>query len=98
MGLAAKAQIGRGYCPVRRVVSGRGGMIRVGFVFDDSAWIGGIRYLRNLLSVVFEQPQRKIEPVIITRRNIATNALEGFPALEHIQTSLVETTRPTWKL
>jgi len=42
-------------------------MIRVGFPFMDgnSAWMGGINYLRNLMQAVLADPARTVDPVLL---------------------------------
>ena len=57
-------------------------MIRVGFVlrFRDNDWLGGISYYRNLIDAIYANPERSIEPVIITgydSDNILPQGLHG---------------------
>ena len=72
-------------------------MIRVGFVFDDDAWLGGINYFRNLLSAISDLPQPRIVPVVIVRSDLPLERLEGFPSTEIIRTRLVEPGGVLWK-
>ncbi|HZP68453.1 MAG TPA: glycosyltransferase family 1 protein [Pseudolabrys sp.] len=76
------------------------GVIRVGFVltFRDQEWLGGVSYFRNLFAAVRAQPDRRIEPVIITRTDISKEALSGFGANEAVRTKLVEQDAKAWKL
>lgn len=40
--------------------------IRVGFVYYQVDWLGGINYLRNLLTAIQSLPNTKIQPVLFT--------------------------------
>ncbi len=43
-------------------------MIKVGFIinFDKKNWLGGFNYFSNLFKFILNNPNRKIEPIIIT--------------------------------
>jgi len=75
-------------------------VIRVGFVcnFDGHRWLGGLSYFRNLFRALFELPGRRVEPVIITRRDTSMKSLSVFGAVEILRTSLVEVERPWWRM
>lgn len=75
------------------------GVIRVGFVltFRNQEWLGGVSYFRNLFAALRAQPDRRIEPVIITRTDTAEETLGAFGAGETIRTKLVEQDGVTWK-
>jgi hypothetical protein len=53
-------------------------VIRVGFVLNLSGagWLGGVSYFRNLFGALRDQPDRRIEAVVITRR-------DGIALLSH---------------
>jgi glycosyltransferase involved in cell wall biosynthesis len=65
-------------------------MKRVGFLVqsDQTAWLGGLSYLRNLLRAVLSNPDRRIEPVLLVHPALAEENLVGFPALEIVRTQL----------
>lgn len=75
-------------------------MIRVGFVltFVDQGWLGGISYFRNLFGALRSLPERRIEPVIITRRDAKRENLSSFEPAEIIRTALVETEGLVWRV
>jgi glycosyltransferase involved in cell wall biosynthesis len=75
------------------------GVIRVGFVltFRDQEWLGGVSYFRNLFAAIRAQPDRRIEPIIITRTDTAEGTLGAFGPGETIRTKLVEQDAITWK-
>lgn len=75
------------------------GVIRVGFVltFRNQEWLGGVSYFRNLFAAIRAQPNRRIEPIVITRTDTAEETLGGFGAGETVRTKLVEQDAITWK-
>lgn len=74
-------------------------MIRVGFVltFRNQEWLGGVSYFRNLFAAIRAQPDRRIDPVIITRTD-ASESLDGFGRNEIVRTKLVEQDAVRWKV
>jgi glycosyltransferase involved in cell wall biosynthesis len=72
-------------------------VIRVGFVFSyDGSWLGGINYLRNLLTAVYALPDRKIEPVILTGKNMPIERIAGFPPVEIVRSHLFDRYTLPW--
>jgi glycosyltransferase involved in cell wall biosynthesis len=71
-------------------------VIRVGFAlsFDDS-WLGGINYLRNLLTALYELPGRKIEAVIFTGFRSQVN-FDGFPAVKIVRSRIFDRGSLPW--
>ena len=66
-------------------------MIRVGFVFAfDEGWLGGINYFRNLLTALYDLPDRKIEAVIFTGLKSAEKHFDGFPAIKIVRSHLFD--------
>jgi len=67
-------------------------VIRVGFVMaqTDIGWLGGIRYLSNLINAIYQLPNAKIQPVLIVSHLIPDTLLEEFPSIETIKTPLVD--------
>jgi hypothetical protein len=65
--------------------------LRVGIFckLDSNEWLGGISYFRNLLNAVFSNPDRTIEPVIVTGSNYRSDLLEDFPKVALIATPLL---------
>ena len=55
-------------------------MTRIGFVlsYTDSAWVGGINYLSNLLHAVGRVADRRIEPVLVVAPDTPAQTLEPF--------------------
>ena len=61
------------------------------------AWLGGLNYLRTLLTALTEHGTGAIEPVLLVPRQRAQGALDAFPAdLEVLETTLFDARRPTW--
>jgi glycosyltransferase involved in cell wall biosynthesis len=75
-------------------------LIRVGFVlnFAGQTWLGGVSYFRNLFSALRQLPDRRIEPVIVTGRNVEAASLADFAPAELLRTALVDVGTPGWKL
>lgn len=69
-------------------------MIRVGFVlnFDESSWLGGINYYRNLINAVCSNREREIEPVIFTGHTHNIKNYEIFPDFEIIKNKMFDPT------
>jgi glycosyltransferase involved in cell wall biosynthesis len=59
-----------------------------------SDWLGGLSYLRNLLTAICSNERRRIEPVLLAHPEVDKNSLNGFPELEVIYTSLVAHRHP----
>jgi glycosyltransferase involved in cell wall biosynthesis len=72
---------------------------RVGFVFPFSsdAWLGGVNYFRNLLTAIYDLPNRRIEPVIILSPDVPLDLLKGFPPFERVNSTLVNPGQLRWK-
>ena len=75
-------------------------MTRVGFVlsYTDSAWLGGINYLSNLLHAVAKAPDLQIEPVLVLSAATPTKLLENFPVVPMLHTPLADTEHRAWAL
>ena len=58
-------------------------MIRVGILHrrHGAAWLGGARYFRNLLTALFELPERRVEPVMLTDGEAPSELLADVPRL-----------------
>lgn len=71
-------------------------MKQVAFIMqaNQNAWLGGLSYLRNLLSAVFSNPNRRIEPVMLAHPSLAMENLVGFPPIDVIRTPLVNYRHP----
>jgi len=75
-------------------------VIRVGFVLNlaGHSWLGGVSYFRNLFAALRDLPDRRVDPVIITRRDTPSDSLAEFQPAEVLRTRLVEFERPWWKV
>jgi glycosyltransferase involved in cell wall biosynthesis len=72
---------------------------RVGIVFScDEGWLGGINYFRNLLTAVYEFPERQIELVILTGTKTPTRHFEGFPLVKIVRSPLFDRHSLAWWL
>jgi len=71
-------------------------VIRVGFVINlkNNEWLGGVNYYRNLISAIGENPERKIEPVIITGYDSDNTFLSSIPALPIIKDHIFDSDHP----
>lgn len=68
---------------------------RVGFVIElDPGWLGGINYFRNLISAIYDDPQRTIDAVFFVGRNADLSALASLPEVETIRTPLLDRGTP----
>ena len=75
-------------------------MIRVGFIniFAGGSWLGGLNYLRNLLSAVCALEDRRIEPVLVTGYRGSEKIAREFSFLRLEHTSARDRGRPMWLL
>jgi len=65
--------------------------LRVGFVIDvDEAWLGGINYYRNLITAIYDDPQRRVDVVLIVGNKVNPSQLQGFPAAEIVHSALID--------
>lgn len=73
---------------------------RVGFVlnFSGHGWLGGVSYFRNLFGALYDLPDRRVDPVVITRRDSAPDSLAQFQPAQTLRTRLVEVESPWWKV
>jgi glycosyltransferase involved in cell wall biosynthesis len=72
-------------------------MTRVGLVLIiNDNWLGGVNYYRNLVTAVYNMPNRNIEFVIFTDRKSSCKYLEDFQHLEIIRTSLFDRFSLAW--
>ena len=74
------------------MVQARRTVIRVGFVFDvvDAGWLGGVNYRRNLLSALYECPDRRIAAVLLAGMRTPDTLLQGFPSVEVIRLRILD--------
>lgn len=73
-----------------------GKSIRVGFIYHEGMWLGGLNYWRNLFSAVRLLPNASIVPVIISA--IHSDVEQQFSDVEIIRTYLLERKSPAWIL
>jgi len=72
-------------------------VIRVGFIITfDGSWLGGISYFRNLLTAIYELPDRKIEPVIFTDMHMSAGRFTDFPPFEVVHSRLLDRFSLPW--
>lgn len=66
-------------------------MKRIAFFMgaNQSDWLGGLSYLRNLLRAVYLNPDRSIEAVLFVHPAMEQRYFAGFPDVQIIATSLV---------
>ena len=71
-------------------------MIRVGFVFNfkDNNWLGGISHYRNLIGAIYANPERIVEPVIITGYDSDNIFPQGVPAVQVIKDHSLDSKPP----
>ena len=68
--------------------------IRVGFIYHQEDWIGGVNYLRNLFSAIQALPNRTITPILLASSHAD---VADFKALaEIIRTPLLNRYSPHW--
>lgn len=66
-------------------------MTTVGFaIFVNSAWLGGVNYYRNLITALYEDPERRIDVVLLTGSNPDPAHFKGFPELPMIQSAMLD--------
>lgn len=66
-------------------------MIRVGFSFSfDENWMGGINYFRNLLTALYDFPERRIEVVVFTGVDAQEKHFQGFPQIRIVRSRLLQ--------
>lgn len=53
-------------------------VIRVGYVFDQVGWLGGINYFRNLFAAIKSLPNAQIQPVVFTGMKSDVSAFDGL--------------------
>lgn len=74
-------------------------MIRVGFVFSwGDTWLGGVSYLRNLLSALYSLPYRKVEVVIFTGLKAPEINFNGLPNVKIVRNRIFDTGSWLWKI
>ena len=74
-------------------------MTRVGFVFSyDKSWLGGVNYFRNLLTALYNYPERKIEAVIFTGFGAPTKYYNYFPDVKVVRSRLFDRWSFLWVL
>lgn len=73
-------------------------MIRVAFILNDYQvqWKGGLNYYRSLINAICESPENRISPVVITGPKIDKSALNGFPDIEIIESSIFQRGSFSW--
>ncbi len=71
-------------------------MRRVAFFLhaDSSSWLGGLSYLRNLLTAVCFNKERSIEPVLFVHPSLDQGSLSGFPEVEIVRTTMAAPRHP----
>lgn len=71
-------------------------MKRVAFFMqtNQSGWLGGLSYLRNLLTAVCSNIDRRIEPVLLVHPALEQTSLGGFPHVEVVRSPLVAPRHP----
>jgi glycosyltransferase involved in cell wall biosynthesis len=71
--------------------TGRRRMLTIGFVvsFDDD-WLGGVNYLRNLLSAIDEDPDRRVEAVVLTGVETPGARLTELPCVRVVRDRLLD--------
>jgi glycosyltransferase involved in cell wall biosynthesis len=71
-------------------------VIRVGFVLNlkTNEWLGGINYYRNLIGALCANPEKKIEPVIITGYDSDIKFLKSIPALTVVKDHIFDSDHP----
>lgn len=69
--------------------------LRVGFVIElDPGWLGGINYFRNLITAIYDDPQRTIDAIFFIGRKADIGALSGLPVVETVRTPLLDRGTP----
>lgn len=72
-------------------------MKRVAFLLYGTPedWLGGVSYLRNLLTAINSNHDRQIEPVLFVEPSIDGKFLGDFPSLEIVRSSLASSKHPS---
>jgi glycosyltransferase involved in cell wall biosynthesis len=65
-------------------------MIRVAFLLENHNWMGGVNYLRNLLSALALLPEAKIVPVLFVGTKTPIDIINNFEKIEIIQTKFLD--------
>ena len=68
--------------------------IRVGFVFYQVTWLGGINYLRNLFTAIKSLPEKMIKPVLFAGLKSDVSEFDGLA--EIIRTPILDRNTPQW--
>jgi len=68
--------------------------LRVGFIFQQGTWLGGLNYFRNLLTAIRSLPDGNLVPVVFagTRSDVESQ----FSQIEIIKTKLLDRPSPAW--
>jgi len=66
-------------------------VIKVGFIinFDKKNWLGGFNYFSNLFKFILNNPNRKIEPIIITDNKKKIIKEKEFNNIKFLETKIV---------
>jgi len=70
--------------------------IRVGFIYTEGDWLGGLSYLRNLMAAVRLLPDNRLVPVVITAQS--TDAEKQFPQTNILRTKLLDRWTYPWAI
>ncbi|MGE4232427.1 MAG: glycosyltransferase family 4 protein [Bacteriovoracia bacterium] len=62
----------------------------------DSAWLGGVSYLRNLFSVFDEDPEKTFFPILFVGEVKEPNLLKDFPPHQVVVTNLLKRKSISW--
>ena len=70
-------------------------MPRVAFIFRAGAggWLGGVNYVRNLLTALDAAGADGVEPVLFVASSLDRGVLDGFPPVETVATETLEPAR-----
>jgi glycosyltransferase involved in cell wall biosynthesis len=73
-------------------------MIRVGFIItaNKTSWLGGMNYLRTLISAVSDFGSGELEPVLFLGHRFDPTARNVLPDVETNETSWLDPGRPEW--
>ncbi len=74
-------------------------MIRVAFnLCQDSQWLGGINYFRNLIRAIYDNKSEYIKPIIFAGTKCKNNFFEDLPPIEIIESSYFDRYSASWFL
>ena len=60
-------------------------------------WLGGLNYLRTVVTAVSEHASGEVEPVLVIPRSRPSGILDGFPAqTERVETQIFDVPSPAW--